>query len=94
MFGFRPIAKEDMLAKPFHDYVLPKEDCLSTGQSVLTLDMKTMQIEELEDLQCVFSFEIQKRELMHGFCTWFEVEFSPLVENGEMVTLNTGPEKE
>jgi len=88
---FREVAKEDLLRKPFHDYILPADDCLCEGQKVLNLDIKTIQVDDLEVLQCPFNFKIDKGEVMHGFCTWFEVEFCPLLEGTSPVILNTGP---
>lgn len=90
---FRDVAREDLLSKPFHDYVLPENDCLSDGQRVLQLDMKTLQMEDLEICECPFNFEIQRGEVMHGFCTWFEAEFCPLQDGPDTVVLNTGPHK-
>ena len=94
VFHFRDVAKTDMLRKPFHDYILPKDDCLSVEQCVLELDMSNVTAQDLENIVSDFEFIVKKDGQLHGFCTWFEVEFSPFSEDIEMVTLNTGPDHE
>ena len=85
------MAKEDLLCKPLHDYILPKEDCLSDAWKLLELDIKTVTVQYLEKIICDFKFSVQKTGTMHGFCAWFEVSFSTSDPNGETVILNTGP---
>ncbi|XP_052235984.1 protein arginine N-methyltransferase 2-like isoform X2 [Dreissena polymorpha] len=92
--SFKTLAKEDLLSKPYHDYELPCGDCLAKGQSVLQLDMKTLTIQSLENIVCQFEFVIDQGDTMHGFCTWFEVEFCPLSEDMDTVILNTGPDNQ
>lgn len=95
-FGFdfsslKAIAKEDLVSKPFHDYVLPKEDCLCQDMRLFQLDMYTVTVENLEQITSEFDFSIRKDEIMHGFCMWFEVAFDPSNPNGDQIFLNTGP---
>ena len=91
LYHFRSVAKEDLISKPVHDYVLPVCDILSEGFSVLFIDLNTVQVEELEENQSKFIFSINKDEVMHGFCTWFEVRFAPLGPDVEPVMLSTSP---
>lgn len=98
-FGFdfsclKSVAKEDLLCKPFHDYIFPKEDCLSDEMKLFQLEMKAVTMQYLEQIQSDFDFRIQKDGIMHGFCAWFEAVFDPSNSNGEEVRLNTGPEHE
>ena len=91
LFNFRSVAKEDLISKPAHDYVLPVCDILSEGLSVLFLDLNTVQVEELEENQSEFIFSINKDAVMHGFGTWFEVGFCPLGPDVDPVILSTSP---
>ena len=93
-FHFRSAAKEDLISKPVHDYVLPVCDILSEPVSVLRLDLNTVSVEQLEENQSEFIFSINQDGIMHGFCMWFEVEFCPLGSDVEPVSLNTGPYNE
>ncbi|WAR10056.1 ANM2-like protein [Mya arenaria] len=86
------LAKDDLIQKPKHDYVLPRDDCLALEQEILKLNIRTVAIEDLEEQTCKFEFTVQKDETMHGFCAWFEVEFHPLSKDADMVSLNTGPD--
>ncbi|XP_052812574.1 protein arginine N-methyltransferase 2-like [Mya arenaria] len=88
----RGLAKDDLIQKPKHDYVLPRDDCLALEQEILKLNIRTVAIEDLEEQTCKFEFTVQKDETMHGFCAWFEVEFHPLSKDADMVSLNTGPD--
>lgn len=87
----KSVAKEDLISKPAHDYVLPVCDILSEGLSVLFLDLNTVQVEELEENQSEFIFRINKDAVMHGFGTWFEVGFCPLGPDVDPVILSTSP---
>ncbi|XP_045178609.1 protein arginine N-methyltransferase 2-like isoform X2 [Mercenaria mercenaria] len=98
-FGFdfsclKPVAKEDLLCKPLHDYILPQDDCLSEEVKLFQLDMKTVTVQYLEEIISHFNFCIRKAGTLHGFCAWFEVGFDPYSPNGEQVLLNTGPSHE
>ncbi|KAL4228957.1 class I-like SAM-binding methyltransferase superfamily [Mactra antiquata] len=90
---FKDVAKEDLLSKPFHNYILPKEDCLCSGEPLFQLDMKSVTVQCIEEISSDFSFTITKPgvSLMHGFCAWFEVIFNPSNPDGIEVSLNTGP---
>ncbi|XP_052235849.1 protein arginine N-methyltransferase 2-like [Dreissena polymorpha] len=66
----------------------------ATGQSVLRLDIKTVIIESLANIECKFEFVIDQGDTIHDFCTWFQVEFCPMSEDVDTVILNTGPDNE
>ncbi|KAK3599046.1 hypothetical protein CHS0354_012531 [Potamilus streckersoni] len=95
-FGFdfsplKPVARQEFLHKPVHNHEMKPEDCLSSPVSVLSIDMKTITVAELEHFTHHFSFQIPKDQVMHGFASWFQVTFDPLSHNNEVSILNTGP---
>ena len=72
---FKPKAVEDFFSRPIIDYDLVEGNCLCKGQSVVFLDMKNLNVSELESWSCSFKFEIQNAGIFHGFASWFDVEF-------------------
>ncbi|KAI7790440.1 protein arginine N-methyltransferase 2 [Triplophysa rosa] len=81
-------------SKPkFGHYPLP-EDCLSTPSDVITLDMITIQVSDLERLNGEFRFTIEKSGVLHGFTVWFSAHFQSLEGDGPLLELNTGPYSE
>jgi protein arginine N-methyltransferase 2 len=87
-----PQALEESCSSPIHDYVLEESDVLAPPVVILDLDIKTVQIADLEEMQCIFSFEVSRNGTFHGFGSWFDVTFGSLpVQNYENVTLSTGP---
>ncbi|XP_018420113.1 PREDICTED: protein arginine N-methyltransferase 2 [Nanorana parkeri] len=86
----KPMAVKEFLSKPKPDYVLNPEDCLSEPCVLLDVDMKTLKIEELERLSGPFTFCVKRDGMLHGFTTWFSVQFQN-IENQGHVELNTGP---
>ena len=91
----RDKCKEDVLQKPIYNHELKETDVLSEEVCVLSFDMKTITVSELEDNSCEFTFVIQKGETFHGFCCWFQVDFKGFGDSSENdVILNTGPKHE
>jgi protein arginine N-methyltransferase 2 len=91
----KPKAVEDFFSRPIIDYDLVPSNCLCDGQSVVLLDMNTLQVSELESWSCDTEFKVQKSGIFHGFGSWFDVEFhSPA--NGEStpkpIVLSTSPD--
>lgn len=86
----KPMAIKEFLSKPKPDYMLNPEDCLSEPFTLLHLNMKTLKIEELERMSGPFAFHVKRDGMLHGFTTWFSVQFQN-IENQGHVELNTGP---
>ncbi|KTG44989.1 hypothetical protein cypCar_00001694 [Cyprinus carpio] len=85
------LAQKEFLSKPTFSHHLLPEDCLSTPADVITLDMVTIQVSDLERLNGGFSFNVEKSGIFHGFTVWFSAHFQSLEEDGPSLELNTGP---
>ena len=48
MCCFRPVAREEFFSKPKFSHELDPEDCLSSPCDVITLDMHTVRVSDLE----------------------------------------------
>ncbi|PIO34819.1 hypothetical protein AB205_0149080 [Aquarana catesbeiana] len=86
----KSMAVQEFLAKPQPDYVLNPEDCLSEPCILLNINMKTLKIEELERMSGPFEFHVKRDGILHGFTSWFSVQFQN-IENQGHVELHTGP---
>ncbi|NP_001181877.1 protein arginine N-methyltransferase 2 [Xenopus laevis] len=86
----KPPATKEFFAKPQPDYILQPEDCLSEPCTLFHLNLKTLQVAELERMNCDFTFLVHTNGLLHGFTAWFSVQFENLEEQGHL-ELNTGP---
>ncbi|XP_034041677.1 protein arginine N-methyltransferase 2 [Thalassophryne amazonica] len=90
----QPLALQEFFAKPKFNHLLQPEDCLSTPSDVLFLDMYTLKVKDLEEVQGQFLFDVEKSGFFHGFTVWFTVHFKSLEKGGATVELNTGPYSE
>lgn len=88
---FRPMARQEFFSKPKFSHVLDPEDCLSVPSVVVSLDMYTLQVKDLEEMTGLFSFPVEKSGEFHGFCAWFSVGFESRQTEGGAVELDTGP---
>ena len=94
----KPKAIEDFFDRPIIDYDLAPNHCLSNGQSVAFLDMNALHVSELELWSCSVRFQIETTGILHGFGSWFDVEFhSPTNGTGgestpQPVILSTSPD--
>lgn len=88
------LAQKEFLSKPKFSHHLQPEDCLSTPADVITLDMVTIQISDLERLKGEFTFTVEKSGMFHGFTVWFNAQFQSLEEDIPALELNTGPYSE
>ncbi|XP_067299706.1 protein arginine N-methyltransferase 2 isoform X3 [Pseudorasbora parva] len=88
------LAQKEFLSKPKFSHHLLPEDCLSTPADVITLEMVTIQVSDLERLKGEFSFTVEKSGIFHGFTVWFSAHFQSLEEDGSSLELNTGPYSE
>ncbi|XP_040213522.1 protein arginine N-methyltransferase 2 isoform X1 [Rana temporaria] len=86
----KSMAVQEFLAKPKPDYVLNPEDCLSEPCVLLNINMKTLKVEELERMSGPFAFHVKRDGILHGFTSWFSVQFQN-IENQGHVELHTGP---
>lgn len=67
------------------------EDCLSEPCTILQLDMRTVQISDLETMRGELHFDIQRAGTLHGFTAWFSVHFQSLQDGQPPQVLSTGP---
>ncbi|XP_070570637.1 protein arginine N-methyltransferase 2-like [Ptychodera flava] len=87
----KTLALKEFFSKPIFNHELKTENFLTDPKTVLELNMKSFEIEELEEIHREFSFEITKNGTFHGFGSWFSVEFCVMTSNNSPVTLDTGP---
>nr|XP_006636847.2 PREDICTED: protein arginine N-methyltransferase 2 isoform X1 [Lepisosteus oculatus] len=87
----KSLAQKEFFSKPKFSHEMKPEDCLSAPCDVLTLDMHSLQIPDLEKLKGEFCFRVEKSGTFHGFAAWFSVQFQSLDEVGPTLELNTGP---
>ncbi|XP_046351916.1 protein arginine N-methyltransferase 2-like isoform X2 [Haliotis rufescens] len=85
-------ASSEFFEKPYHNYVLQREQCLAMETELFSLDLHTVIIEDLEKIAQQFEFHITKDGQLHGFCTWFQTDFKGLGSGVKMTILNTGPD--
>lgn len=95
----KPKAVEDFFSQPIIDYDLLPSNCLCDGQPLVSLNMNSLQVSELELWSCNVKFEVQKAGIVHGFGSWFDVEFhSPASNSSDIecspkpVVLSTSPD--
>ncbi|XP_076858338.1 protein arginine N-methyltransferase 2 isoform X2 [Brachyhypopomus gauderio] len=88
------VALKEFFSKPKFSHELAPEDCLSTPCDVITLDMHTVQVSDLEKLTGEFWFSIERPGTFHAFSAWFVTQFNSLDGGGTTLELNTGPHSE
>ncbi|XP_025289391.1 protein arginine N-methyltransferase 2-like [Canis lupus baileyi] len=87
----RSFAIKEFFSKPKYNHILQPEDCLSEPCTILQLDMRTVQIADLETMKGELHFEIRKAGTLHGFTAWFSVRFQSLEEDEPQLVPSTGP---
>ncbi|XP_062389653.1 protein arginine N-methyltransferase 2 [Sardina pilchardus] len=87
----QPVAKQEFFSKPKFSHQIQPEDCLCTPSDVITLNMHTLQVSDLEKLNGEFCFKVEKTGVFHGFTAWFSVGFHGLERDGPTMILDTGP---
>ncbi|XP_049584692.1 protein arginine N-methyltransferase 2 isoform X1 [Syngnathus scovelli] len=90
----QPLALQEFFSKPKFSHLMEPGDRLASPADVLCLDMHTLQVADLEEMQGEFQFQVEKSGVFHGFTAWFSVYFKSLEEGGATVELNTGPDSE
>uniref|UniRef100_A0A2I3HM22 Protein arginine N-methyltransferase 2 n=1 Tax=Nomascus leucogenys TaxID=61853 RepID=A0A2I3HM22_NOMLE len=89
--ALKSLAIKEFFSKPKYNHILKPEDCLSEPCTILQLDMRTVQISDLETLRGELRFDIRKAGTLHGFTAWFSVHFQSLQEGQPPQVLSTGP---
>ncbi|XP_058588334.1 protein arginine N-methyltransferase 2 isoform X5 [Neofelis nebulosa] len=89
--ALKSLAIKEFFSKPKYNHILKPEDCLSEPCTILQLDMRTVQIADLETMKGELRFEIRKAGTLHGFTAWFSVRFQSLEEDEPQLMLSTGP---
>ncbi|XP_029422943.1 protein arginine N-methyltransferase 2 isoform X2 [Nannospalax galili] len=89
--ALKSLAIKEFFSKPKYNHILKPEDCLSEPCTILQLDMRTVQISDLETMHGELRFDIQKSGTLHGFTAWFSVHFQSLEEGQPQQVLSTGP---
>ncbi|KAL0615451.1 Protein arginine N-methyltransferase 2, partial [Plecturocebus cupreus] len=89
--ALKSLAVKEFFSKPKYNHILKPEDCLSEPCTILQLDMRTVQISDLETLQGDLRFDIRKAGTLHGFTAWFSVHFQSLQDGQPPQVLSTGP---
>uniref|UniRef100_A0A3Q3EDD0 Protein arginine N-methyltransferase 2 n=1 Tax=Labrus bergylta TaxID=56723 RepID=A0A3Q3EDD0_9LABR len=87
----QPLAQQEFFTKPKFSHLVEPADCLSAPCDVISLDMYTLQIKDLEEIKGQFQFCVEKPGVFHGFTTWFTAHFESLETGSPPVELNTGP---
>lgn len=94
--SLKPKAVKDFFSRPIIDHDLTPSNFLSDGQSVVLLDMNTLQVSELESWSHNTTFKVKESGIFHGFGSWFDVEFHPPANEiktiHKPVVLSTSPE--
>ncbi|KAM9804684.1 protein arginine N-methyltransferase 2 [Neosynchiropus ocellatus] len=88
------LAHQEFFTKPKFSHLVQPEDCLATPSDIITLDMQTLQVADLEEMEGQFNFSLGKSGVCHGFAAWFNVCFESLERNTAAVVLDTGPHSE
>jgi len=85
-------AKRVIGAKPKHDHVIASDDLMAAPSVFVDWNMKTLLVEELEEIRHPLQFEINKDGFVHGIGSWFDVVFNPDPFNSNNdIILSTGP---
>ncbi|KAM3861939.1 protein arginine N-methyltransferase 2 [Diretmus argenteus] len=90
----QPLAQQEFFTKPKFSHLIQPDDCLAAPCDVVSLDMYTLQVKDLEEIKGQFHFHVAKSGAFHGFTAWFTVHFQSLEMEGAAVELNTGPNSE
>ena len=86
-------ASKELTEIPIHDHVASPEELLAAPMGIMDLDMKTVSARDLENIENTLDITVTKSGLLHGFCTWFTVEFENLIDlRKPPVLFNTGPD--
>lgn len=89
--ALKSLAIKEFFSRPKSNHILKPEDCLSEPCTILQLDMRTVQVSDLETMRGELRFDIQKAGTLHGFTAWFSVHFQSLEEGQPQQVLSTGP---
>lgn len=90
----QPLAQQEFFTKPKFSHLIQPGDCLAAPADVISLDMYTLKVADLEEMEGQFQYCIEQSGVFHGFTAWFTVSFESLETGGAAVELNTGPSSE
>jgi hypothetical protein len=80
------IARAAGLARP-EILTVSQQSLLAKSQQVISIDMKYVDLEDVNSILATVSFNIERNDVMHGFALWFDVLF----EGNQSVVLDTSP---
>lgn len=78
----------EYFAQPIVGYIEPTA-LISRNRTIHTVDFSAVTVDELQNFDIPFTFQIEKTALLHGLGGWFDLSFLGSTEN---VTLSTSPE--
>lgn len=98
-FDFTPFQERMVAAHLSQPAVvsLKPQQLLSDAKEIISFDVKTVKLAEIQELEEKFSFQIYKHSVLHGFAAWFDVVFNPCIgkrtQTEESVETRTSNEK-
>ena len=84
MSCLKPMAQES-LAKPLYRVIKPGSHIVAPYCKVFKLDLKSVKVEDLQNVKGPFEFTCPDQNTVHGFISWFDVSFN------DEVFLSTSP---
>lgn len=75
---------------------IEKSQCVAEPEIFCELDLKTVIMKDIQNINQTLSYTFTKPGLVHGFASWFDVEFkgpiaAPPDQGTKIVTLSTSP---
>ncbi|XP_052765037.1 uncharacterized protein LOC128206531 isoform X2 [Mya arenaria] len=92
-FDFSPFQEQAVAAHLQQPAVtcLKEDQLLAEFSTVLDIDLKTVKINEVQELEEKFEFKITQNSILHGFAFWFNVRFDPVVVNDNLNVVQNVP---
>lgn len=85
-----PLIKNSDLTDCVIETIQPSQ-LIQDGQLIQSIDLQTVQIDDLKSMHSFCQFEIDNTCIISGFCFWFDCYFSSSVDSSSMVRLTTDP---
>lgn len=85
------LAQQEFLSRPKYNYDLCADDVMAEPATVFSVQMDTVTVDDLEDISAHVTFTIQRDCEIHGFGSWFTVNFDSLPGFPGGTKLDTGP---
>jgi len=83
------LARTASIAKP-EIMTVTQQSLLAQPQQVISIDMKYVDMDDVNNMFASVDFIVERNDIMHGFALWFDVLF----EGRHSVVLNTSPSAE